>query len=250
VFGSFGADGRGYFYMNLAILIFIFPWVTSILSRKAKISLVTSSLIILCASSLQFIEFKRFDCIIESEKEHAKNEKIFSLDIPLKDYNIEYIRFGTCYNKKGEISPKQYSIVQEVPEHHIVFNTIDFDKKIYSEFPEDPTDEPVVIKAEDICIIRLPKGEEPVEDSLNIENCGENTDMKQCFLFRRYTLWEKFLVIRKPNRTLSLYSIDYRDGFFYIILPEPSCHYHELTCSVSLPGGNVKKLSIDLDKTY
>jgi hypothetical protein len=220
---------------------------TSILKKKPKISLLTSSLIILCTTVLQFNEFKRFDYIVRSEKEHAKNEKIFSLDIPLRDYNIKYLRFGTCYKRKGGLSPKQYSIVQQVPEHHIIFNTIDFDKRIYSEFPSNQTNEPVVVKTRDLCIIRLPKGKEAIETSLNIDPIGKNADMGKCFLYRKYTLLDNLLVKRKPNRELSLYSIDYQNGFFYIILPEPASHYHELTCSVTLPDRSVQELHIDLD---
>jgi hypothetical protein len=248
VFGSFGADGRGYFYLNLAILIFILPKITTFLDYKPKLLQSFSLLLILCTIIFQLNDFKRANFIIEQENDRAKDESIFSLDIPLRDYDLRYLTLKRCCEERGWISQKQYNAILGVPEHHTVLNTIDFDKEIYSEFPNDQTNIPVVVKTNNLCIIRLPKGEEPIENSLNIEDRGKNSNLEKCFLFRKYTLWEKFLVIRKPNRALSLYSIDYQKGFFYIILPEPASHYHELTCSVTLPDRSVQELRIDLDR--
>jgi hypothetical protein len=225
------------------------PEIKTILNNKVYLSLALSVLIIVVSTALQFDKFKKFDQVIEEENKRAENEKIFSIDIPLNDFNLLYFKYGTSW-READFPQKQYSIIQGVPEHKFVLNTLNFDKDIYANFPDDKTNEPVVIKTDNICTIRLPRGEEPIEDSVSIGHCEKNSNMPICFLFRKYTLWDMFLVKRKADRVLSLYSIDYQNGFFYIILPEPACHYHELTCSVTLPDESIQELHIDLDKTY
>jgi hypothetical protein len=250
LFGMYSASGRESFWLNLVILTFILPGINSFLNYKPKLSLSLSILIIISSTALQLAEYSKFDHVIKEGNRRAKNERIFSMDVPLKDFRTLYFFYGSS-SMEAVFHQKQYSIVHGVPEHQIVFNTLDFDKKIYSEFPEDPTDEPVVVKTKDLSVIRLPKGMKLERGiSLNLNASGKNANLPTCFLFRKYTFWEKLLVIRKPNRTLSLYSTDYQDGFFYIILPEPACHYHELTCSVALPDESIQELHIDLDKTY
>jgi hypothetical protein len=249
MFASYSQSGRGHFYLNIAILIFILPNVVSILNNKTKPSLFLSSLLILSATFFQLLNFHKFSHVVEEGNNRAKDAKIFSIDVPLNDFDPLYFKYvAIC---EGSLfSQKQYSIIQGVPEHKIVFNTLDFDKKIYSNFPDTHTDEPTTIKKNNLCVIRLPKNEEPVEDSISIGHGGRNSNLPTCFLFRKYTLWDTFLVKRKADRVLSLYSIDYQNGFFYIILPEPACYYHELTCSVTLPNESKQELHIDLDKTY
>jgi hypothetical protein len=250
VFGSYGIWGGGYFYMDFSILIFILPGITSCLNKKGITILSASCLIILCTTIYQLSEFLKFDRILDEENKRAKNEQIFSIDVPLENYHTRYILGGTSCGRKTILSQKKYSIIKGVPEHQVIFNTIDFDKKIYSEFPNGQIEEPVVVKTSNLCMIRLPKGMEPIETSVNIGQSGKNRNLPVCLLFREYGLWDKIIVKRKPNRISSLYSIDYQKGFFYIVLPEPACHYHELTCSVTLPDESTQELHIDLDKTY
>jgi hypothetical protein len=251
VFGSYGPWGGGYFYFNLSILIFILPGIVSLLVPQPKISLLFSLLFIFYATILQFSEFQRFNRIIEKENERAMNEDVFSIDVPLEDYHSRYFLSGTsCKHIFVPNKQRKYSIIHNVPKHHVIFNTIDFDKKIYSEFPDEPIEESVVLKTNNLCIIRLPKGMEPIETSVNIEQSGKNRELPVCLLFRKYGTWDNIIVKRKPNRISSLFSIDYQKGFFYIILPEPACHYHEFSCLVTLPDESIQELHIDLDKTY
>jgi hypothetical protein len=249
IFAIYSQSGRGCFYLNLSILIFILQRVRNFSNYKQNILLYLPTLTIIVATVLQLDEFTKFRYVVEEENKRAQEEKIFSIEIPSSDYKEMYFKHGTSWLGSA-VSQKQYSIIQGVPEHLVILNTLDFDKKIYCKFPVDHIDQPFVIKTKNICIIRLPKGNRLEKDSFTINTCGKNADLPTCFLYRKHNLWNEITVKIKPHRTLSLYSTDYQNGFFYIILPEPACHYHELTCSVTLPDESTQELHIDLDESY
>jgi hypothetical protein len=245
-----GGWGGGYFYLNLSLLLYLLSNSKYFTFYKTSFVLKVAYAVIICAIVLQFLDFYKIDMILKEEKIKAFNTKLFSIDISQDDYQKYqgwYLKFGTS-SQNSPVTPKQYSIIWKIPEHRVVFNTIHFDKNIYNEFPSDKTDVPLSIKTNGLCIIRLPKGFEPVDTSLTLKNSGNNENLPTCLLYRKYSLWEQIVVKSKSNRMLRLYSISCHNDFYYLILPELASHYHEINCPVFLPNGEKQSLCIKLNE--
>lgn len=249
-FGRLGSNGCPLFYMNFSMMLWLLVYDGAKLMEWKKYWFIPVLLLVIWLAGKEAGTLMRIHDMEQEVAKQAQTSPFVVIDVD-GEYHSWYMNRALCVTYTSDL----WSIMAEangLPRHCVILRTLPQNNAYYKLFEGMPTDKAHVHRDGDRLVIRLPEKEVLATSNipLFIPPEGKNEGLEPCTV-RPYRLNPILMRIwRAMGKEWAVYSMDYHEGFVYVILQAPSSSYHEITLPLrNMETWRKRQVLVSLDES-